>query len=53
MRAGAMTSIALFGFKLAHFQLIKIKAEEKERLEHERAGVILALEEALSPELAP
>ena len=50
--AGAITSAALLGFKLAHLSRIKSRAEEQQRLEAERAGLIKELEAALTPDVA-
>jgi hypothetical protein len=47
-----MTSAALFGFKLAHFGKIKSRAEERQRLEAELAGLVKELEATLTPEVA-
>ena len=42
----------MLGFKLAHVEVLKLKSDEKKRLEAEREALIAELEETLSPELA-
>ncbi len=50
--SGTLTSAAMLGVKLAQVMVIKVKAEEKRRLESEREALFADLEESLSPELA-
>ncbi len=50
--SGTLTSAAMLGVKLAQVMVIKVKADEKRRLESEREALFADLEESLSPELA-
>ena len=49
---GTLTSAVSLGFKFAHVEVLKLKLDERKRLEAEREALIDELEASLSPELA-